>query len=354
MCHCVSVLTQRTHQHKRRPVTYIYVAFDVQRNGPFVSKEPHTPTLRENTHKKNQRAMSVLSVHLSPEHGFSKTSQPSIKLLKGLGVEGDCHLGKTTQHLWRLKSHASEPNLRQVHLIQSELLDEPDFHGDDGVQIQPGQMGENVSTIGIDLLSLSNGTKLHFVDKEHSQAAFDGRYYRVFNDLSVVFLKHLIVKLFIDAIAMTMGYSSSWYGMAPVVADSLNKSFLVYHVGFWPILAFEALYMASGVDRGFHTVMVGTMACLNLIILAYVCCANDYFGEHAVIRVTGVRHPCKKVDMFRSGLKEKCVVRGEEKNKIIKRKAGIMAVVTRAGTVKPGMTIIAETTWRFKELPVLA
>ena len=298
--------------------------------------------------------MSVHSVHLSPEHGFSKTSVPSINLLKGLGVQGDCHLGKTTQHLWRLKSHASEPNLRQVHLIQSELLDEPDFHGDDGVRIQPGQMGENISTVGIDLLSLGNGTKLHFVDNKHTQAAFDGRYRRVFKDFWIFFLKHLVVNLLIDAAATAVGYDFSWYWIAPIIADSLNKSFLAYHVGFGPNLVLIALYKALGVDGNFHTMMMRTVACLNLIVLAHVCYANDYFGEHAVITVTGVRHPCKKVDMFRSGLKEKCVVRSEENKKIMKRKAGIMAVVTRAGTVKPGMTIIAETTWRFKELPVLA
>ena len=296
--------------------------------------------------------MSVLSVHLSPEHGFSKTSQPSIKLLKGLGVEGDCHLGTTTQHLWRLKSHASEPNLRQVHLIQSELLDEPDFHGDDGVRVQPGQMGENVSTVGIDLLSLSNGTKLHFVDPEHTQAAFDGRYYRALNDFWVFFFKRLVLVLLAYAVVTVFRSDFTWYGIARVIADSLNESFLAYHVGFWPSLVLDALLMAFEVfGTNFDTTIV---TCLNLIVLAYVCLVKDYFGEHAIITVTGVRHPCKKVDMFRSGLKEKCLVRSEEKNKIIGRKAGIMAVVTRAGTVKPGMTIIAETPRRFKEMPVLA
>ena len=302
--------------------------------------------------------MSVHSVHLSPNHGFSKLSQPSIKLLKGLGVEGDCHLGETTQHLWRLKSHASEPNLRQVHLIQSELLDEPDFHGDDGVRVQPGEMGENVSTVGIDLLSLGKGTKLHFVDREHTQAAFDGRFKRAFkrafNGVLAVFLMDLVARLLISAATMAMGYGFTGFGMAPLIAHSLNKAFLVYQVGYWPMLVFYALFMALGVDTKWDARMMGTMACLNLIVLAYSCYANDNFGDHAAITVTGVRHPCKKVDMFRSGLKEKCVVRGEEKNKIIKRKAGIMAVVTRAGTIKPGMTMIVETTWRFKELPVLA
>ena len=299
--------------------------------------------------------MSVLSVHLSPEHGFSKTSQASITLLKGLGVEGDCHLGSTTQHLWRLKSHASEPNLRQVHLIQSELLDEPDFRGDDGVRIQPGQMGENISTVGVDLLSLGNGTKLHFVDEEHTQAAFDGRYYRVFNELSLVFLKHLVARLVIYTVAMTMGYRFTWYGMARLIAGSLKLSFCFCDVGFWPILVFEVFYMALGTASTFRSILMGIVVCVNLIeILRYLCCADEYFGEHAIITVSGVRHPCKKVDIFRSGLKEKCVVRDKENHKIMKRKAGIMAVVTRGGTVKPGMPIIAETTWRFKELPVLA
>lgn len=303
--------------------------------------------------------MSVLSVHLSPEHGFSKTSQPSIKLLKGLGVEGDCHLGETTQHLWRLKNHASEPNLRQVHLIQSELLDEPDFHGDDGVRILPGQMGENISTIGIDLLSLGNGTKLHFVDKKHTQDAFDGRYFRVFKNFWVFLLKCQVLRLIsksllLYAVTTAMDLDRSWAGIAVVVAGFLNESFLAYQIGTWPSLAFEVLCMALGADMDFDPVMMGTVACLNLIIFTYLCYNYDYFGEHAVITVTGVRHPCKKVDNFRSGLKEKCLVRGEENKKILKRKAGIMAVVTRGGTVKPGMTIVAETTWRFKELPVLA
>ena len=262
--------------------------------------------------------MSVLSVHLSPEHGFSKTSQPSIKLLKGLGVEGDCHLGTTTQHLWRLKSHASEPNLRQVHLIQSELLDEPDFHGDDGVRVQPGQMGENISTVGIDLLSLGSGTKLHFMDKKYTQIAFDDRFYRVFHDVSVVSLKYLVVRLLMTAVAMMMGYGLNWYSFT------------------WSGIASD-------------------MVCVSFIrLLCYLYFAKEYFGEHAIITVSGVRHPCKKVDKFRSGLKEKCLIRGEEDHKIIKRKAGIMAVVTKAGIVEPGMIIIAETTWRFKELPVLA
>lgn len=298
--------------------------------------------------------MSVLGVHLSPEHGFSKTSQPSITLLKGLGVEGDCHLGKTTQHLWRLKDHASEPNLRQVHLIQSELFNEPDFHGEDSVRIQPGQMGENVTTTGIDLLALGNGTKLRFVDKKHTQAKFDSRNLRVFHEFSSLFFKYLVVSLLLEAVFFTMGYGTSWHRIALVISDSLQESLFVYMVGSWPIILFGALLVSLGIDSNLHSMVLGTMACINLVLLSYSWYTRkDYLGEHAIITVTGLRHPCKKVEKFRPGLQEKCVLRGGEKNSILKRKAGIMAVVTRASTIRPGMTIILEPTLRFKELPVL-
>jgi MOSC domain-containing protein YiiM len=100
----------------------------------------------------------VISVSCSPVHGFSKDPVDSIKLIKGLGVEGDAHYGEEDQHLFRVKAGLHQPNLRQVHLLQSELLKELD--------LQPGDIGENVSTEGIDLLRLGRGTKLHFVEDD--------------------------------------------------------------------------------------------------------------------------------------------------------------------------------------------
>lgn len=299
--------------------------------------------------------MSVLGVHLSPEHGFSKTSQPSITLLKGLGVEGDCHLGKTTQHLWRLKDHASEPNLRQVHLIQSELFEEPDFRGEDGVRIQPGQMGENVTTIGIDLLALSCGTKLRFVDKRHTQAAFDNRNLDVLHDYNFPIFQDLAFSLSQVAVFMSMGYRPFWYLILLAISGSVNVSLFVYMVGFWPTMEMAAFYLvALGMISSLHSIVLGTMACLNLVLLSCLLYTrNNYLGEHAVITVTGLRHPCKKVEKFRPGLQEKCLERGGEKKMILKRKAGVMAVVTRGGTVRPDMTIIVEPTLWCKELPVL-
>lgn len=111
--------------------------------------------------------MSVLAVSTSANHVFSKINQPSITLIAGLGVEGDCHAGTTVQHRSRLKIRPPPPNLRQVHLIQSELFGQVQdrMNHEDG-SVLPGQLGENITTLGIDLLGLGEGTLLRFVAGE--------------------------------------------------------------------------------------------------------------------------------------------------------------------------------------------
>jgi MOSC domain-containing protein YiiM len=99
----------------------------------------------------------VIAVNSDGEHRFSKPNRDRIRLLAGLGVEGDSHLGVTVQHRTRVRSNPNQPNLRQVHLIQSELFDELRPAGFDLV---PGELGENVTTRGIDLLGLPTGTRL--------------------------------------------------------------------------------------------------------------------------------------------------------------------------------------------------
>lgn len=99
----------------------------------------------------------VLAVHTSPEHTFSKDARTSITLHEGLGVAGDAHYGATVKHRSRVAADPSQPNLRQVHLLHAEL-----FEGlaGAGYVVRPGQLGENVTTRGIDLLSLPVGTRL--------------------------------------------------------------------------------------------------------------------------------------------------------------------------------------------------
>jgi MOSC domain-containing protein YiiM len=100
----------------------------------------------------------VAAVSRSSGHTLSKANQPSIRLLAGLGVEGDAHLGRTVKHRSRVARDPSQPNLRQVHLIHGELFDALQAAG---FAIAPGQMGENVTTRGLDLLGLPTGTRLH-------------------------------------------------------------------------------------------------------------------------------------------------------------------------------------------------
>ena len=100
----------------------------------------------------------VVSVSSSPVHAFSKPVDSSITLIAGLGVEGDAHCGMTVKHRSRVAQDPSQPNLRQVHLIHSELFAEL---ADKGFQITPGQLGENITTAGVDLLSLPTDTVLH-------------------------------------------------------------------------------------------------------------------------------------------------------------------------------------------------
>jgi MOSC domain-containing protein YiiM len=99
----------------------------------------------------------VIAVAADDEHRFAKPWRPEIVLVEGLGVEGDAHLGITVQHLSRKKKDPGLANLRQVHLIHAELFDEL---ADKGFAVAPGDLGENVTVRGIDLLGLPEGAVL--------------------------------------------------------------------------------------------------------------------------------------------------------------------------------------------------
>jgi MOSC domain-containing protein YiiM len=101
----------------------------------------------------------VTAVCRSPRHTLVKPNEDTIRLVAGIGVEGDAHQGTTVKHRSRVKLNPAAPNLRQVHLIHAELHDEL---RETGFVVAPGQMGENVTTSGVDLLGLATGTRLHF------------------------------------------------------------------------------------------------------------------------------------------------------------------------------------------------
>lgn len=101
---------------------------------------------------------TVVAVSSSPKHHFSKTQRDVIRLLEGLGVEGDAHMGEKVKHRSRARFNPSLPNLRQVHLLHQELFDELETRG---FVVKPGEMGENITTRGVDILALPKGTRLH-------------------------------------------------------------------------------------------------------------------------------------------------------------------------------------------------
>ncbi len=158
----------------------------------------------------------VAAVHRSADHDFSKRPVERVELVAGLGVDGDAHQGAQVRHRSRVAADPTQPNLRQVHLIHTELFDEVAGRG---FTVGPGDLGENVTTEGIDLLGLPVGSTLAI-------------------------------------------------------------------------------------------------------------------GPDALLALTGLRNPCGQIDRFEPGLLE--VVRPRADDGTIRRLAGVMAVVVRGGTVRPG------------------
>ena len=103
----------------------------------------------------------IVAVAQDGGHHFSKTTAPSIRVVAGHGVAGDAHGGETVKHRSRVRADPAQPNLRQVHLLHAELFDELAARG---FSVGPADLGENITTRGIDLLGLPRGTLLHLGD----------------------------------------------------------------------------------------------------------------------------------------------------------------------------------------------
>lgn len=103
----------------------------------------------------------VVAVAQDGAHRFSKQVTAAVTVIAGLGIDGDAHSGVTVKHRSRVAEDPSQPNLRQVHLIHSELLDELRLKG---FEVQPAELGENITTEGVDLLGLPRGALLRIGD----------------------------------------------------------------------------------------------------------------------------------------------------------------------------------------------
>ncbi|MCL2516906.1 MAG: MOSC domain-containing protein [Microbacteriaceae bacterium] len=133
-------------------------------------------------------APRVIAVHISPTHSFSKQPVDSIELHEGLGVAGDAHYGATVQHRSRVARDPSTPNIRQVHLMHAELFDELAAAGH---HVEPGQLGENVTTRGIPLLDLPVGTRLVIADAVVTITGLRNPCQQI-NDFQSGLLKHVV------------------------------------------------------------------------------------------------------------------------------------------------------------------
>jgi MOSC domain-containing protein YiiM len=103
-------------------------------------------------------AATIVAVSRSGSHSFTKPNEPVIRLIAGLGVEGDAHLGERVKHRSHVRRNPDQPNLRQVHLIHQELQEELRAAG---YAVTPGTVGENITTRDLDLLGLPTGARLH-------------------------------------------------------------------------------------------------------------------------------------------------------------------------------------------------
>ena len=104
---------------------------------------------------------TVIAVASDSAHNVIKPVRESIKLIAGFGIEGDAHAGEKIQHRYDKKRNPDAPNLRQVHLMHAELFDQM---AELGMSVKPGQMGENITTRNIDILSVARGTHLKIGD----------------------------------------------------------------------------------------------------------------------------------------------------------------------------------------------
>lgn len=156
---------------------------------------------------------TVTAVSSYGEHAFSKPNRERIMLLAGLGVEGDAHAGVTVKHRSRVARDPTQPNLRQVHLIHEELFAEL---RDEGFDVAPGQLGENITTRGIDLLGLPVGTLLRIGDAAIVEITGLRNPCQQIEDFQAGLLKHVVGRDEAGAVVRKAGVMSIVQSGGPV------------------------------------------------------------------------------------------------------------------------------------------
>ena len=291
---------------------------------------------------------TVTAVSRNDVYSFTKPPRPEIVLVAGLGVEGDVHAGVHVRHRSRVRADASQPNLRQVHLIQGELFDEV---AGKGYAVRPGDLGENVTTSGIDLLGLPVGTILRFGPAPRTATAAVGDAGRDADGLSGAR----------DGGAVGLGGvrdggAGGLGGARDGGADGLGAARDRDAVGSSGARdGGGGLESARDGSAGAGTAVAAvlaaaadarldasTAAAAEAVAAAAVrdAASADARDGRAAIVVAGLRNPCQQINGFRAGLLKE--VLGHDAHGRVERRAGVMAVVLRGGVVRPGDAVSVE------------
>jgi MOSC domain-containing protein YiiM len=253
---------------------------------------------------------TVIAVSRNDTHEFTKPARDEIVLVAGVGVAGDAHAGVHVKHRSRVRADPTQPNLRQVHLIQQELLGEV---GEKGYRVAPGNLGENVTTSGIDLLALPRGTILRFGHPSRPGSAPepepDGQ-------------PQAQSRLHGAVSGPLAGGDGGAQGETSVrSAES----------GLRPLAAVLAAAAAATLDGP-------TAASASAVEAAAERDGGD--DPRPAVIVAGLRNPCEQINGFRHGLLKEVLGRDDEGRMV--RKAGVMGVVLRGGPIRPGDPVTVE------------
>jgi MOSC domain-containing protein YiiM len=248
------------------------------------------------------RGGAVTAVARCESHAFSKPTGDEIVLVPGLGVEGDAHAGVTVRHRSRVAADPTQPNLRQVHLIHGELFEEVAAAG---FAVTPGQLGENITTAGLDLLGLPRGAVLRFG--------------RPGGDAAAAATKE----------APAAGAAAAEAATEGIATEGVTTEGVAVVAGVGAVVEAAGRAKLDGPTAG---------AVAALIVAA----RRDAAGvdDRPAVVVTGLRNPCRQIDGFRGGLL-RLVAHRDAGGRLVRR-AGVMGVVLRGGPVRPGDPVTVE------------
>jgi MOSC domain-containing protein YiiM len=264
---------------------------------------------------------TVASVSRHDVYSFTKPTRDEIVLIAGLGVAGDVHAGVTVKHRSRVAADPDQPNLRQVHLIRSELHDEL---REAGYEVPPGGLGENITTAGIDPLALPVGTILRFGPAPAAKATgAPGRDGQATGapgrDAGAVEA---------DASSAAKPATAGLTGAAEAATSD-------------PAAANGAAAVVAAATRvTLDASAANAVAALSTRIAAEQSRTHDRSDPRPAIVITGLRNPCRQINDYRPGLLKQVLSR--EPDGSLSRRAGAMAVVLRGGTIRPGVEIHVE------------